>query len=1072
MPIPDTIREATGNVRVWVDLDPAQPQGVKTITADINVVNVNAQFSKDLAPLSLPRLAGRVQYRAEAGGFTIASTGLQFRTSEGIQLAPADFSLSLVSEAGKTTRGDLTGNGIDLKVMAALINFFPVGKEMREGMTRYAPRGTINQASVSWSGEFPAVRSYRVKGRFADLAFNAHGKVPGVEGLSGRIEGDERGGLFTVASKNIKLDIGQVFRAPLFFETLEIEAKWKKSADKKVDTLALAFDKIVFANADAVGQISGAYHTGGKGPGIVDLKGTLSRANAAKIAHYLPNTAQNTRAWLETALPVGKVNSAQFELRGDLWDFPFKDGKDGKFLLAVKAEDVRFKFSPDWPSIDNIKGEIVFSGARIRVKPDSATIFSGQISPTTLVEVDDTTSWTPLLTVKGTVNAPAQDVARYLKESPLAEGVGKFTQVITMEGPGKLDLSLSVPLGARDNSAAPLPAPKSVQPLRVTGRYEFLQARVKPPVGAVVTNVNGAIQFTERTVTSQGLVGQVYGNPLQISLSGGGEEGVVVDLAGRTEIVNLNEVLPFQLPAQISGATDWKGRIQARSSRLDLLFSSDLIGVASGLPAPLAKPLEKPLKLVAEFTELGKNSERINVQLGEVAFGRFARRFDDKGQVSGLAAGLISLERPIGSQPLPDGLWLVGEMRELDIDRWKATFGVAPVTVATPSTAVVSDSPGSNTASNTFTGFDLTVARLRAFGREFKAVQMKGRRAGDDWRVTVTSPELSGDASWRPNADGGRGSIRARLSNFMLAVEQPQDAVARIEDPDRAVSEFPSLDVEAERFSFRGYDLGRLEFKAAMDGADWRIDRLLIEGDGSKLDTHGRWTRAAGGSRTELKVKFESKNLNGLFRTFGHSDTLKRGTGQLEGTLGWPGYPYEFALNSLGGDFRLEARKGQFAKIEPGAGRLLGLISLQAIPRRVTLDFRDIFSEGFGFDRIGGTIKVEKGIMRTDDFEIAGSSAFVTMQGEVSLPNETQNLRMTVIPSLGDGVSVITALIGGPVIGLTTLLVQKLLQDPLGRAAGYQYNVTGTWENPDVVRVGRNGVLADDVSGEPKKKTE
>ena len=107
--------------------------------------------------------------------------------------------------------------------------------------------------------------------------------------------------------------------------------------------------------------------------------------------------------------------------------------------------------------------------------------------------------------------------------------------------------------------------------------------------------------------------------------------------------------------------------------------------------------------------------------------------------------------------------------------------------------------------------------------------------------------------------------------------------------------------------------------------------------------------------------------------------------------------------------------------------------------------------------------------MRTEDFEIAGSSAFVTMQGEVSLPSETQNLRMTVIPSLGEGVSVITALIGGPVVGLTTLLVQKLLQDPIGRVAGYQYNVTGTWENPDVVRVGRNGATVTDASVDPKK---
>jgi uncharacterized protein YhdP len=239
---------------------------------------------------------------------------------------------------------------------------------------------------------------------------------------------------------------------------------------------------------------------------------------------------------------------------------------------------------------------------------------------------------------------------------------------------------------------------------------------------------------------------------------------------------------------------------------------------------------------------------------------------------------------------------------------------------------------------------------------------------------------------------------------------------------------------------------------------------LFIQGDGSTFDTSGRWTRAGGQSRSTFKLKVESKNLNSLFRTFGHADTLRRGAGQLEGTLGWPGYPYEFALNSLVGDFRLEAKSGQFAKIEPGAGRLLGLLSLQSIPRRITLDFRDIFSEGFAFDRINGTVKIDKGVMHTENLEIAGPSAFVTMQGEVSLPGETQNLRVTVIPSLGDSVSLMTGLIGGPIVGLTTLLVQKLLRDPLGKASTYQYSVVGTWDNPDVIPVVRNESSARDVN--------
>ena len=184
------------------------------------------------------------------------------------------------------------------------------------------------------------------------------------------------------------------------------------------------------------------------------------------------------------------------------------------------------------------------------------------------------------------------------------------------------------------------------------------------------------------------------------------------------------------------------------------------------------------------------------------------------------------------------------------------------------------------------------------------------------------------------------------------------------------------------------------------------------------------------------------------------ADSIRRGTGNAEATLSWPGSPIDFTFTQLSGDLKVDARRGEFAKIQPGAGRLLGLISLQSIPRRFTLDFRDVFSEGFAFDRMGGTFKIQQGVMRTGDYEIAGPSAFVTMQGEISLPMETQNLKVTVVPALGEGVSVITTLLGGPIVGLTTLLAQKLLSDPVGRAFGYEYNVTGKWENPDVARVG------------------
>jgi len=198
-----------------------------------------------------------------------------------------------------------------------------------------------------------------------------------------------------------------------------------------------------------------------------------------------------------------------------------------------------------------------------------------------------------------------------------------------------------------------------------------------------------------------------------------------------------------------------------------------------------------------------------------------------------------------------------------------------------------------------------------------------------------------------------------------------------------------------------------------------------------------------------MNVKLQSSNLNALFDQFGYGDYVKGGDAQLQGQLSWPGHAFQFQTAILSGNFKVAATNGRFAKIKPGAGKLLALISLQSIPRRITLDFRDIFSEGFQFDKISGDVKIRNGLMVTDNFEVSGTAAEVKMAGEVSLPAETQNLTVAVVPSLGEGVAIGAAVLLTPAVGAGVFLAQKLLQG----AMSYEYAVTGSWDNPHVDKI-------------------
>jgi uncharacterized protein YhdP len=155
---------------------------------------------------------------------------------------------------------------------------------------------------------------------------------------------------------------------------------------------------------------------------------------------------------------------------------------------------------------------------------------------------------------------------------------------------------------------------------------------------------------------------------------------------------------------------------------------------------------------------------------------------------------------------------------------------------------------------------------------------------------------------------------------------------------------------------------------------------------------------------------------------------------------------------SLSGDLRMNAGDGQFLEIEPGIGKLISLMSLQALPRRVALDFRDVFSKGFRFDRIDAQARADAGLMQIGEFRMRGPAAEVQMSGTADLGRETQDLRVRVVPGLGDSASTAIAIVN-PVVGITAALAQRVLKNPLGQIFAYEYSVTGRWADPQVARI-------------------
>jgi uncharacterized protein YhdP len=301
------------------------------------------------------------------------------------------------------------------------------------------------------------------------------------------------------------------------------------------------------------------------------------------------------------------------------------------------------------------------------------------------------------------------------------------------------------------------------------------------------------------------------------------------------------------------------------------------------------------------------------------------------------------------------------------------------------------------------------------------------------------------------------GKIIAHLSNLTIPDATPnlEPSPALTKDFKRLVQDYPALDITSDNFEFNNKNFGSLELVAYPQNENWEIKKLKFSSDEGTLNAEGQWNNWIRNPNTNINLQWEIKDLGNTLKRLGYADTIKGGQGEVKGHLNWAGSPHEFETTHLSGLLQFELQKGQILKVQPGVGRLLGLLSLQSLPRRLTLDFRDLFSNGFAFDKISASVKIEQGILRSDNFKMAGPAADVTIKGETNLQKETQHLKVKVMPRISDTLS-LAALAGGPLVGAVAFLAQKILKDPLNKIASTEYEIVGTWDNPQEIKSPEN----------------
>lgn len=1060
---PLALPQGRGALRAWVDFADGAPRG---LTADLALQDVRLRLSPKLPTLALESMQGRLSAKLSERGWqiggraielaTLASTAGDGAPGEGalaaqapapIRIAPTDFAVDWNPEAdGKQVRGSATASALDLDALAALAAYLPLDAQTRQLLADFAPQGRFADLRASWRGDAEALQSYALKARFDDLALKANGYFPGFSGLSGTVDTSEQGGSATLRSDKATLDLPSVFpEAAIALDTLNAQAKWKIAKG----VLDAELTRVEFAGPDAAGSAQGRYRHSGEGPGTIDLSAALTRADGRAVWRYMPHAVNaNARHWLRDALLAGTSNEAKLVLKGDLAHFPFVDKQHGQFLVTAKAQGVTLDYATGWPKITGIDGDLRFEGAGMVVDAQRGALLGAQLSHTR-AEIADFDADVSVLTVKGRAEGPTAEFLKFIEQSPVGTRIDHFTEDMRASGNGRLDLDLSIPLDLAliGNS-------------RVDGIYRFQNNEVTVDPGLPpLKQVNGTLQFTAATLSIPEITATLFGGPLRIKGASQQDGKVLITANGTLSVEQMRKQSDLPLLDHLSGSTAYRGEVRVLKRSADLVIESSLLGLASSLPGTFNKNATTNLPLRFEKTSLpgkraagasGANAanaasatnevrDQLRASIGDAVQMQLIRRKGDAGFVP--ERGAIAIGRPL---ELPEsGVTLGVSAPRIDLDFWRRALNSPSAATAAPADSTVS-APLFNT-------INLKAKELILLGRRFTDVDLDVAANGSVWQIGLASREAGGDLRW----DGaGRGKLSAHFKHLLL---DPSDAMSG-QSSGEAIDELPALDIVADDFSIGARRFGRLEVQARNEARVWRLDKVLLSNPYGTLTASGLW-RFAGSKRTQLNFRLDSSDAGKLLDRLGYAGAVRGASAQLSGKVGWNAPPTELDYATLSGEMKVEVGKGQFVKLDPGAGKLLGLISLQSLPRRITLDFRDVFSEGFAFDSITGQLALQNGMMRTDRLQIDGPAARVVMRGETDLQHETQRLTVKVQPELGGTAALGVALLN-PVAGVAALLAHKILQNPLNQIFGFDYLVTGSWSDPKVEKLSLSEVPA------------
>jgi uncharacterized protein (TIGR02099 family) len=861
----------------------------------------------------------------------------------------------------------------------------------------------------SWQIEF-------ARGSVSELSVSESDRWPGLQGLDAVIALQHGSGSIALTGSEVMLDWPRMFRERLQFTlpSCHVDLLWGGQWQAGLDDCSLE-------NEDFAITGRGVIASNGDKPAI-DASAVLSRGTIGGLGSYWPEAlmSENIVRWLRKGLVEGEIVSGQVQIHGDLDDWPFRHG-EGRFEAVAEVRNALLDYVEGWPEARRVGAVVRFVNTSVDIEGRIGDI-GGVPVHTARASIPDLKL--PVLEVNYSADSELPALLDFIKRSPIQQHINTDLSRFEFSGPASTQGDLIFPLGRARGE------------MSVSGRVLIKDNRFSDPASEITfENIEGELQYDHRGFSGQGLkaVFRDHAASIDVMADADAEEKFRADVRGYFSVSN---VIPgfllegYSALAQIEGSCDWEASIVVGPTESDdeletvLLLRSGLEDVDLNLPAPLNKSGGDRWPLLLRYPLSGE-SRLLDIEIAD----RATLRFMLSGETEVPKSAVIRVGAGIPELPQEGFIRIEGNSEKIDLDGW---------------VDVIIDGAIEGKGLG---GLELETGRLAAgqlifLDRLFDDVRLEFNVVEGDVKASFSGEDIDGKVSFTRKGTGPP-NLSAEFERLALA-----DPISSGMEMDSDPADLPSLHLYVKSFRYAGIELGETRIEAYPTPTGFHFEKVEAASDQLTVYASGDWSLEEHQHRSNFDIHMTSESLGSFLQSMDISSSIAGGQTVVHFSAWWPGSPAKFALARLNGEVEFTVVQGNITDANTGTGRLLGLLSIQSLPKRLSLDFRDVFDSGFSFDEASGTFAMENGLASTDDVLLQSSAATISISGRTDLVEQQYDQLLTIRPGLGNTLPSIGAIAAGPGGAAAGLALQGLLQEQLGEATQVQYTISGSWDDP------------------------